>query len=55
MIVDLPLRWPDPGWPDQVAAQYRHEADVLRRQRASEFRDGVHYAADEVRAITGRV
>jgi D-proline reductase (dithiol) PrdB len=55
MIVDLPLRWPDPGWPEQVAAQYQREADVLRRQRASEFRDGVHYAADEVRAITGHV
>jgi D-proline reductase (dithiol) PrdB len=55
MIVDLPLRWPDPGWPEQVATQYRREADVLRRQRASEFHDGVHYAADEVRAITGRV
>jgi D-proline reductase (dithiol) PrdB len=55
MIVDLPLRWPDPGWPEQVATQYRREADVLRRQRASEFHDGVHYAAGEVRAIIGRV
>jgi hypothetical protein len=55
MIVDLPLRWPDPGWPEQVAARYRQEAGVPRRQRASEFHEGVHYAADEVRAITGRV
>jgi D-proline reductase (dithiol) PrdB len=55
MIEDLPFQWPDPAWPDQVAAQYRQEADVLRRQRASEFHDGVHYAADEVHAITGRV
>lgn len=55
MIVDLPYAWPDPGWAQQVAAQYRQEADVLRRQRASEFHDGAHYAADEVRALTGRV
>jgi D-proline reductase (dithiol) PrdB len=55
MIVDLPFQWPDPDWPQQVAAQYQQEAGILRRQRSSEFRDGVHYAADEVRAITGRV
>jgi D-proline reductase (dithiol) PrdB len=55
MLVDLPYQWPDPGWPAEVAAQYRREADVLRRQRASEFHDGVHYAVDEVRAITGQV
>ena len=55
MISDLPFRWPDPTWPEQVAAQYQREADVLRRQRSSEFRDGIHYAADEVRAITTRV
>jgi D-proline reductase (dithiol) PrdB len=55
VITELPFQWPDPGWPERVAEQYRQEADVLRRQRASEFRDGVHYAADEVRAITGRI
>lgn len=55
MIMDLPYEWPETGWPQQVAAQYQQEADVLRRQRASEFHDGVHYAADEVRAITGHV
>lgn len=55
MIVDLPYVWPDPGWPQQVAAQYRAEADVLRRQRASEFHGDEHYAAREVRAITGHV
>lgn len=55
MIADLPFQWPDPDWPQQVAAQYQEEADILRRQRSSEFRDGVHYAADEVRAITGRI
>ena len=55
MIVDLPFQWPDPSWPEQVAAQYQHEADVLRQQRSSEFHEGVHYAADEVRAITGRI
>jgi D-proline reductase (dithiol) PrdB len=54
MIVDLPFQWPDPTWPEQVAAQYQQEADVLRQQRASEFHHGVHYAADEVAAITGR-
>lgn len=53
MIADLPLQWPDPDWPQQVAAQYRQEADVLRRQRSSEFHNGMHYAADEVHAITG--
>lgn len=55
MIMDLPFEWPDPTWPQQVAAQYQQEADVLRRQRSSEFHEGVHYAADEVRAITGRI
>jgi D-proline reductase (dithiol) PrdB len=55
ILVDLPYRWPDPGWPAEVAAQYRREADVLRQQRASEFHDGVHYAVEEVRAITGQV
>ena len=55
LIADLPYEWPDPDWPRQVAAQYRQEADVLRRQRASEFHDGVHYAAAEVRAVTGRI
>jgi hypothetical protein len=55
MLADLPYQWPDSGWPAEVAAQYRREADVLRRQRASEFHGGVHYAVDEVRAITGQV
>lgn len=55
MIVDLPYQWPEPAWPQQVATQYLEEADVLRRQRSSEFHGDVHYAADEVRAITGRV
>lgn len=55
MIVDLPYEWPDPGWEEEVAAQYEREADILRRQRSSEFHDGVHYAAEEVRAIAGRV
>lgn len=55
MIEDLPFQWPDPNWPDQVAAQYQQEAGVLRRQRASEFHDGAHYAAQEVQAITGDI
>lgn len=55
MIVELPYAWPEPGWPQQVADRYQREADVLRRQRASEFHDGAHYAADEVRAVTGRI
>jgi D-proline reductase (dithiol) PrdB len=55
MIADMGYQWPDPQWAEQVAAQYRQEADVLRRQRSSEFRDGRHYAADEVRALAGRV
>jgi D-proline reductase (dithiol) PrdB len=55
MIEDLPFQWPDPSWREQVVAQYQQEADVLRRQRSSEFRNGVHYAAEEARAITGRI
>jgi D-proline reductase (dithiol) PrdB len=55
MIADLPFQWPDPDWPRQVAEQYEREADVLRRQRSSEFHDGVHYAAEEVRAIRGLI
>ncbi len=55
MIVELSYQWPEPGWSDQVAEQYRLEADVLRSQRSSEFENGQHYAADEVLAITGRV
>lgn len=55
MIANLGYRWPEDGWADQVALQYRQEADVLRKQRSSEFRDGQHYAADEVRAITGHI
>jgi D-proline reductase (dithiol) PrdB len=55
MIDDLPFQWKDPHWPDQVAAQYQQEADVLRRQRASEFHNGAHYAAQEVHAITGHI
>lgn len=55
MIADLGYRWPEDGWAEQVASQYWQEADVLRRQRSSEFHDGHHYAADEVRAITGRI
>ena len=55
LIADLPYEWPDPDWPRQVAAQYQQEAQVLRQQRASEFQDGVHYAADEVQAVTGRI
>ncbi len=54
-IVDLGYQWPEQGWSDQVAEQYRLEADVLRRQRSSEFENGEHYAADEVLAITGLV
>jgi D-proline reductase (dithiol) PrdB len=55
MVVDLPFQWPHPGWSEEVAAQYEREADVLRRQRSSEFHDGAHYAAEEVRAITGHI
>ncbi len=55
MIVELGYQWPEPGWSDQVAEQYRLEADVLRRQRPSVFENSEHYAADEVLAITGRV
>jgi hypothetical protein len=35
-----------PGQPD---------SEISPAQRASEFHDGVHYAIDEVRAITGHV
>ena len=55
VITELPFQWSDPGWPEQVVAQYQREADVLRRQRSSEFHHGVHYAAAEVDAIIGRV
>jgi D-proline reductase (dithiol) PrdB len=55
MIIDLDYQWPETGWPAKVAEQYRDEADVLRRQRSSEFENGKHYAADEVRAIAGRI
>jgi hypothetical protein len=51
----LGCQWPEPGWSDQVAEQYRVEADVLRRQRSSVFENSEHYAADEVLVITGRV
>jgi D-proline reductase (dithiol) PrdB len=55
LIADLPYRWPVPDWAALVTAQYQDEAEVLRRQRLSEFHDGVHYAAEEARALTGRV
>lgn len=54
-ISDLPQRWPAPGWQAEVAAQYQAEAEILRRQRGSEFDGGRHYAADEVSGITGRI
>lgn len=55
MLLPLPYQWPEPGWAADVAEQYWREADVLRRQRSSEFDDTGHYAAEEVRAIAGRV
>lgn len=63
-IVDLPYRWPDQGWEEEIVAQYHDERDIVRQQRAKEFAPvatfaddassaelGRHVALDEVRAV----
>jgi len=51
--IGLPFRWPEPGWAHALRAQYKAEADVVKRQREeSEFTaDAVHYAAQEAQDI----
>lgn len=56
-IVELPYRWPEQGWENRIAEQYREERDTVRRQRSKEFADdgsegfGRHVALDEVAAV----
>lgn len=56
-IVDLPYRWHEPDWEQRVIAQYREEADTVKRQRSKEFapdgaeQPGRHLALEEVKAL----
>ncbi|MGH9108706.1 MAG: hypothetical protein ACRDY3_04435 [Acidimicrobiales bacterium] len=36
-IVDLPYRWPEPGWEQRIVAQYYEERDIVIGQRSKEF------------------
>ena len=43
-IIDLPLRWPVPGWEKDVERAYREEPDVLVAQRRrNEFDAAGHH------------
>ncbi|MGH9089168.1 MAG: hypothetical protein ACRDYZ_13845 [Acidimicrobiales bacterium] len=39
-IVDLPYRWPDEGWQEEVVAHYHEERDIVMGQRTKEFAAG---------------
>ncbi|HVC24151.1 MAG TPA: hypothetical protein VND23_00205 [Acidimicrobiales bacterium] len=55
-IVDLDERWPVEGWERHVVDAYRGEAEIVTRQRMSEFgADGSHLAAADVAAVEAMI
>ncbi len=51
-IADLGYSWPEAGWADAIAQQYRDELATVIAQRSHEFNGaGEHFAADEVAAV----
>ena len=55
-IVELPYRWPDPGWEEETICGYRDEAHIVRYTRLNnEYEGGVetgdNYAMRECRDV----